>query len=208
MIILEASGKLACFTRPEFKVERVSYDVIPPTAARGLLEAVFWKPQFTYVVTRIEVLKPIKRMSASHIELPEIRSKTHNPAKVYTRDIRQTECLVDVHYRISADIVVNQDKIDPDRKGINVMTYIDQFRKRLERKRFFRQPCFGLQELWARVSEPSTACALPITKELGMMVHSIDYTRKPAIPRFWPAILECGVMRIPPVAAEEVYSVC
>lgn len=208
MVTLEARGKMACFTRPEFKVERVSYDVIPPTAARGLLESVFWKPQFQYVITKIEVLKPIKRMSVDHLELPEIRSIRHNPDKVYANDIRQTEYLVDVHYRIKADIEIHWDKVDPTRKGINVMTYIDQFRKRLERKRFFKQPCFGLQELWARVSPPTGACALPITKDLGMMVHSIDYTGERAIPRFWPAQLQCGVLEVPPIVAEEVYSVC
>lgn len=100
---LEVWGPMACFTRPELKVERVSYDVITPSAARAIFEAIFWKPAIHWQVTKIEVLNPIKWASIKRNEVGAVASK--NP--IYIEDKRQqknTLLLKDVRYRIWAKL--------------------------------------------------------------------------------------------------------
>ena len=103
---LEVWGPYACFTRPEFKVERVSYDVITPSAARAIFEAIFWKPAIRWQVTRIEVLNPIKWDSVRRNEVGTVASSKLSP--IFIEDKRQQKnslLLKDVRYRIHAKLV-------------------------------------------------------------------------------------------------------
>ena len=98
---LEVWGDIACFTRPELKVERVSYDVITPSAARAIFEAIFWKPAIRWQVTKIEVLNPIRWVSVRRNEVGAVASKTME--SIYIEDKRQQKnslMLRDVRYRI------------------------------------------------------------------------------------------------------------
>src|SRR6266852_3706669 len=140
-------GKLACFTRPEMKVERVSYEVITPSAARGVLEAIFWKPEFAWQVREIWVLKPIRHFSI-------LRNEVNSKAVVSTargwaeeggggyfaeddRAQRHTLALRDVVYLIKADIVLKPHATD------DVAKYRDQFRRRINRGQCHSVPYLG-----------------------------------------------------------------
>lgn len=115
-LVVEAWGDAACFTRPELKAERVSYQVMTPSAARGVLEAIFWKPQFRYVVRRIEVLRPVSWLRVRRNEVKSMISpqdvkrlqsdRRHRYDPESDRDQRSTLALRDVRYRIHAQIVV------------------------------------------------------------------------------------------------------
>src|SRR3990172_11606325 len=123
-------GPLACFTRPEMKVERLSYPVMTPSAARGLLEAIFWKPQFQWQVRQIAVLNPIRFFS---ILRNEVNSKASvGAAGPYFADRdraqRHTLALRDVAYLIRAEMVLK-----PEAASEHPAKYRDQFRRRVER---------------------------------------------------------------------------
>src|SRR5579885_1348686 len=142
-------GDLACFTRPEMKVERVSYEVMTPSAARGLLESVFWKPEFQWRIREIRVLRPIRFFSL-------VRNEVNNVAVISTarkweregggyfaeedRAQRHTLALRDVGYVIAADVAVRP-SVDED-----AAKYRDQFRRRAERGQWFSMPYLGCRE--------------------------------------------------------------
>ncbi len=111
---IEVWGDIACFTRPEFKVERVSYDVITPSAARAVFEALFWKPAIRWEVTRIEVLRPIKWTSIRRNEVGAVASE--GKGQIYIEDNRQQRnslMLKDVKYRLTARMVFVPEKDRP-----------------------------------------------------------------------------------------------
>ena len=124
-LTVEVRGPHACFTRPELKTERVSYPVMTPSAAKGVLEAIYWKPEFDYVITAIEVLKPIQWVSirrnevTSMITLDWVRKAMTDPALRYDvetdRDQRNTVFLADVWYRIRAQVRPRPHAGNPER---------------------------------------------------------------------------------------------
>lgn len=199
-IKLHISGEYACFTRPEMKVERVSYDVITPSAARGILEAIYWKPQIRWVIDRIHVLKPIR---FTNIRRNEVGSKASAPTAaamkgesvaavgILIEDERQQRAstlLRDVSYVIEAhfDVVPPYilDKGGPEvSRGACENKHLDIFRRRARTGQCFHQPCLGNREFPARFSliepdEPIPPTELPteqLNKELGWMLHDIAY---------------------------------
>ena len=155
---LRARGPLACFTRPELKVERVSYPVMTPSAARGLLEAVLWKPAIAWHVERIRVLKEIKFTA---FRRNEVNSKA-SPPKAATienggpvlpyfadedRAQRNTVALADVDYVIEAHFTMTN-KAGPDD---NMTKFVEMFKRRVEKGQHFHQPYFGCREFVAEV---------------------------------------------------------
>lgn len=198
-------GPLACFTRPEMKVERVTYEVMTPSAARGVLEAIFWKPEFRWQVRAIEVLRPIQRQSI-------LRNEVKSKAAVQTvrkwadgddrgffadddRTQRHTLALRDVAYVIRAGIVL-RDHADADEAK-----YRDQFRRRVARGQCFHRPYLGCREFAADFGEP-TGDEQPInrTEDLGRMLLDLRYDDKSGgrtVPTFFPARLERGVLTVP-----------
>ncbi len=198
-IKLHISGEFACFTRPEMKVERVSYDAITPSAARGVLEAIYWKPQIRWVIDRIHVLKPIR---FTNIRRNEVGSKATIPTAATMkgeavpaigilieeeRQQRASTLLRDVAYVIEAhfDILDRHfDKNGPEMPANEVAgKHLDMFRRRARKGQCFHQPCLGTREFPARFDliepeEPIPATELPpeqINKELGWMLHDIAY---------------------------------
>lgn len=221
---LEVWGPMACFTRPELKVERVSYDVITPSAARAIFEAIFWKPAIHWQVTKIEVLNPIKWTSVRRNEVGAVASK--NP--VFIEDKRQqknTLLLEDVRYRIYAKLVFipqwkrNESKnplIDMEesellRKDENPGKYNAMFERRAKKGQCFNQPYLGTREFSASFrlvdfETESLAEPIPETRDLGIMLYDMDFETNIKNPpaMFYRARMENGVIIVPPKNSEEV----
>jgi len=189
-------GERACFTRPEMKTERVSYSVMTPSAARGVLEAIFWKPEFRWQIRRIEVLKPIRRFSMLRNEVDVRMSPRGEGIDIASqRTQRHTLGLTDVEYVISADVILHPGVQEDPAK------YRDQFRRRVAKGRCFSQPYLGCREFAGFFGEPD-GDDLPIdhTEPLGLMLLDIEFNPKgPHTPHFFNAVLARGVLEVPPV---------
>lgn len=206
---LEVSGPFACFTRPEMKVERVSYDVMTPSAARAVLEAILWKPQMRWQIFRIEVLKPIRWVNLRRNEVSAVVS-TRNVQQamnagsgmlaLYIEDERQQRAgyfLRDVAYRIHAELSLTGKGNDP------LIKYIEMFTRRANKGQCVNQPYLGCREFSAdfRLVTIDTLPAQPIadTRDLGWMLHDMDYTHaSDPQPRFFRAQMKMGVIAVPP----------
>jgi CRISPR-associated protein Cas5d len=198
-------GKFACFTRPEMKVERVSYEVMTPSAARGILEAIFWKPEFEWQIREIRVLKPIRHFSILRNEVNNRANSSlaqrhlKGESGYYAdedRSQRHTLCLRDVAYTIVATIVLRPDVQDDEAK------YRDQFRRRVRRGQCHSMPYLGCREFSANFGPEPPADAYPqnIEVTLGRMLFDLEYTSDGSgrgTPHFFPAKLEGGILRIP-----------
>lgn len=203
---LEVAGDYACFTRPEMKVERVSYDVITPSAARSIFEAILWKPAIRWEVKRIEVLKPIRWISVRRNEVSSKLSVRNAQAAMsagkgnlglYIEEERQQRAsllLRDVAYRLHADLVpVGNDALS------NPGKYRDMFQRRAEKGQCVNQPYLGCREFASRfrlVSEIDLEAApLNESRDLGWMLYDMDFEHSDdPKPRFFRAQLENGVI--------------
>lgn len=155
-------GQYACFTRPEFGVERVSYEVMTPSAARGVLEGIFWKPEITYQILEIHVLKPIQRFSILRNEVSSWQSdrSAKDPDFHYFADDdrtqRHTLCLRDVAYIIKANINLKS------HADAHPAKYRDQFRRRVARGQCHHQPIWERESLVLFLNHQQKAIALLI----------------------------------------------
>ncbi len=197
-------AKYACFTRPEMKVERVSYPIPTPSAARGVLEAIYWKPEFTWRVTEIRVLKPIRYCSILRNEVNSRASERAASSWEKTgggyvasadRSQRHTLALYDVGYIIQAQVEVKPGVAEDPAK------FRDQFRRRVRDGRCFATPYLGCREFSAYFAEPDGS-EQPIdqSEEIGAMLLDLTYAQDRSgrgTPRFFPARLEHGVLRVP-----------
>lgn len=201
---LKVWGDMACFTRPEAKVERVSYEVMTPSAARGLLEAIFWKPEMHWQVREIWVLQPVRHISF-------LRNEVKSRAVISTaqqwarsgggyfadedRTQRHTLALRDVAYIIKADIVVRPGVQEDPAK------YRDQFRRRVHLGQCYHTPYFGCREFAASFEFPQgDEMPQDITVDLGQMLFDLDYELDQTgrgTPRFFSAQLTRGILTIP-----------
>jgi CRISPR-associated protein Cas5d len=194
-VVVQVSGEAALFSRPELKVERVTYPVMTPTAARGVLEAIFWKPEMRYRVVAIEVLKPVRQFSVRRNETSALVSvdDARRGKRVDTaahRDQRNAICLRDVAYRIHAHVEV------AEHATAQSAAYRDQFRRRVQRGACFHQPFLGTREFSAEFSEPDRASPIDWTEDLGVMIHTIHFG--PPIRMEWfTARLDRGVLHVP-----------
>lgn len=215
---LEVWGDWACFTRPELKVERVSYDVITPSAARAIFEAILFKRYaMRWQVTRIEVLNPIKWTTIRRNEVGAVTSKS----PIYIEEKRQQKnslLLQDVRYRIYAKLVFIPVKDRP--KGAfakhqpdaseNPMKYYQMFERRASQGQCFTQPYLGCREFsagWEYVENVEGRQA-PIAedRDLGIMLYDMDFDRNPQKPdaMFYRAKMEQGTIVVPDKDSEEV----
>ncbi len=203
---LEVSGDFACFTRPEMKVERVSYDVITPSAARSVFEAILWKPAIRWEVRLIEVLKPIKWISVRRNEVKskisvsnvkEAMNGTRQELAILIEDERTQRAsllLRDVAYRLHADLL----PVGDDARA-NPAKYREMFQRRAEKGQCVNQPYLGCREFAARfrlVTDPaSEAPALTESRDLGWMLYDMDFAAvNDPKPRFFRADLQNGVI--------------
>lgn len=202
---LRARGPLACFTRPELKVERVSYPVMTPSAARGLLEAVLWKPAIVWRVERILVLNEIRFTAFRRNEVARrVPSFVNTAPPLYCADEdrqqRNTVALADVDYVVEAHLEMTPRAGAED----NIRKFEEMFQRRLGGGQHFHQPYLGCREFVASV-EPASGDEMPISenRDLGLMLWDIEFGVKGRnTPRFFPASLDSGVLVIPPWTSE------
>lgn len=224
-IQIEVWGDYACFTRPEMKVERVSYDIMTPSAARGLIESIYWHPGFSWVIDRIHVLAPIRFANIRRNEVKAVIPKiSTSPEAAYkamvngtaklkplyiSGDIRQqraTMLLRDVHYVIEAHFNTVPARMSPDD---NPGKFQDIVTRRIAKGQFYHQPYFGCREFPAHFApcEEIPPCPEDLRgeKDLGYMLYDMDYTDPEDIrPLFFRAVLRDGVLHVPPRDSEEV----
>lgn len=209
--ILEISGDLACFTRPELKVERVSYPVITPSAARNILMAILWKPAIRWKVLKIEILKPIQW---TNIRRNEVGTKmSERSGLLYIEDNRQQRAsmlLKDVAYRIHADFDMTSEAGESD----NYVKFAEMFKRRAKKGQYFHQPYLGCREFPCdfRLLEKAED-GLPledITQDFGFMLYDMDFSKSDprdsnnAEPMFYQCKAVNGVITVPPADSEEV----
>lgn len=207
-IQVEVWGDFGCFSRPESKVERLTYPVITPSAARGVLSAIYSKPpEFYWQIKKIEVLNPIRYMSIKRNEV--INSKIGRGMKPMlvedSRTQRQTVALKDVRYRITAEIIPQKDF-----KGTVDQLY-EQALRRIRGGKCYYQPSLGMREFICYFSEPTNAAPIPVDLDIGIMLydvfdlHKYKVTEKaePYVTVF-KASLEQGVLNVPPFDSDEV----
>jgi CRISPR-associated protein Cas5d len=214
-IKLSVWGDYACFSRAEMKVERVSYDVLTPSAARGIVEAIYWKPEIRWRITRIHVLNPIRFTSLRRNEVGcKIPAGTVAAAMkngrgrlgLFVEEERQQRAatlLRDVAYVIEAqfDVLSGEN---------NVGKHLDQFNRRARDGRCYSRPYLGCREFPADFTLIEEGQPLPMAhndlkgeRDLGYMLHDIDFSDG-MTPRFFHAILRDGVMDVPPLNSREV----
>lgn len=199
-------GPLACFTRPDLKVERFSYDVMTPSAARGVLEAICWKPAIVWRIDRVKVLAPIDRIAIRRNEVNSristdsaiswMRGDTR-PAPFFADDDRAQRNMValrDVDYVIDAHFELTRRA----GTGDNVRKFEEMFLRRVEHGQCFQTPYLGCRELVATFTS-SLGHPPPIaeTRNLGRMLHDIEFGHQNT-PVFFEAHLDNGVLHVPP----------
>ncbi len=216
-ICLEVWGDYALFTRPEMKVERVSYDVMTPSAARGLIEAIYWHPGMKWIVDRIHVCAPIRFTNLRRNEVKSTISARsartvmeRGKGELYlstSEDIQQRSALLlrDVRYVIEAHFDMTENAAPGDNAG----KFQDIVKRRVQRGQFYHQPCFGCREFPAqfRLCEEIPPChpELDGERDLGWMLWDMDYTDPENIqPLFFRAKLRNGILEIPTRNSGEV----
>jgi len=212
-------GNRACFTRPELKGERMSYDVITPSAARGILEAIHWKPAIRWQVDSIQVLRPIvfesirrnevgHKLSAASVGQAMKAGRTDELVACVDEDRQQRAATIlrNVAYVIAAHFELTPKAGADD----NVGKHLDIFNRRARKGQYFHAPCLGTREFPAhfRLLEPGDDLSVPDAslrgeRDLGWMLHDIDFARG-MTPRFFRARMQDGLIDVPPYDAPEV----
>lgn len=167
---VKVGGEFACFSRPEFKVERMSYPVMTPSAARGVLEAIFWKPEFRWEVREIRVLKPIRQTTILRNEI----SDRQGGKPFFVEDKRQQRVsliLKDVEYLIRAEMALRHHADAP------LMKYSEQFQRRIQRGQCHHTPYLGTRE-FAAWFEPASGDEIPVSLSLDLGVMLFDIARR------------------------------
>jgi CRISPR-associated protein Cas5d len=226
-IILEVSGDYALFSRPEMKVERVSYDVITPSAARGILEAIYWKPQIRWIIDRITVINPIR---FTNIRRNEISKKASSPTAalvaeggngslgIYVDEERQQRAsllLRDVRYLIHASVHILDTRIERggEKTPANEAAgkHLEMFKRRARKGQAFQQPYFGCREFPVCFTLHEDESTLPMPhdslageKDLGFMLHDLEFDQNPktkavksTTPHFFRAQMKNGIIEVP-----------
>lgn len=224
---IEVWGDYACFTRPEMKVERVSYDVITPSAARAVFEAILWKPAIQWKVKKIEVLNPIRWISVRRNEVGKLMSPQSK--QIFIEEDRQQRAglfLRDVAYRLYAEMefinprnrklnetpdeLKDQEEETILRSTENPGKYNAMFERRAKKGQCFNQPYLGCREFSCNFrvienSENEVKRPIEETRDLGFMLYDMDFTdEKDPKPMFFRVQLNHGVIEVPPIDSEEV----
>jgi len=209
---LKVWGDYACFTRPEMKVERVSYDVITPSAARGVLEAIYWKPAITWTVNRIHVLNPIRFDNVRRNEISSkvplrnvmkaIKGGSSSIEVLIEKDRQQRAALVlrDVAYVLEAHFEFKGSEDN------NTTKHKEMFERRAAKGQCFHHPYLGCREFPAffeLIEEEIPRSVLTGERDLGWMLHDIDFESGMEA-KFFRAIMINGIIDIPPLSGEGV----
>ena len=229
---LHVSGDFACFTRPEMKVERVSYDVITPSAARAIFEAILWKPAMHWHITQIEVLNPIHWVNIRRNEVSSVISERNIKTamkggnvnlQILIEDDRQQRAglfLRDVAYRLHGRFSLQDDAkhphryphlrcADSDSSENSYAKFAEMFKRRARKGQCFNQPYLGTREFAADFrlveAESDLSTAISDDRDLGWMLFDMDFAdpNNPS-PRFFNPTMRQGVIDIPAFDSEEV----
>jgi len=205
-------GEFACFTRPEMKAERVTYPVMTPSAARGILEAIFWKPEFSWQIREIHVLNPIRHFSIlrnevnDKITISTVKSWVEKGGGYFAdesknRAQRHTLALRDVAYIIKAYIALKTTVNEPDIK------YKEQFKRKVAKGQCYHRPYLGCREFASFFAQPDgNERPISHSDELGRILFDIDYEQGKSgrgRPVFFPAKLDNGVLKVDPELYEK-----
>ena len=221
---LEVWGNYACFTRPELKVERVSYDVITPSAARAIFEAILFKKYaMRWQVTKIEVINPIKWTSVRRNEVGATANIKSTGIYIEDKRLQKNSLLLkDVKYRIWAKLVFipvserPKEAFAKHKPGIdeNPMKYYEMFERRAEQGQCFTQPYLGTRELSAsfQLVDPDKDDLCPAltaeqggNRDLGIMLYDMDFSNPKDIQAmFYRAEMKEGVVIVPPLNSKEI----
>ena len=215
MFKFEVWGDFACFTRPELKVERVSYDVITPSAARGLIESIFWHPGLRWQIDKIHVLAPIRFQSIRMNEVGEKISGANvlaemnggKKTQLVTGDCieqRNSVVLRDVHYVIEAHFEMTDKAAPTD----NPAKFIRQTTDRLKNGRCFKRPYFGCREWDVHFQEweGEEIPTIPESRDLGFMLYDMNYSDPEHItPMYYRPYMENGTITVPDLNSGEVF---
>jgi len=213
---IEVSGDFACFTRPEMKVERVSYDVITPSSARSIFEAILWKPAIAWNIHKIEILKPVRWINLRRNEVGAVLSVSNAKKAMqsgadmalFIEDQRQQRAglfLRDVAYRLHGSFNLTAKAS----VGDNSAKFSEMFIRRAKKGQCFNQPYLGCREFSCdfRLVDSDETLVPPIdeSRELGWMLYDMDYSQPSApAPLFFNPVLDRGVIKIPDRSSEEV----
>lgn len=212
---LLVSGDYACWTRPEMKAERVSYDVMTPSGARGILEAIYWKPQIRWVIDKIRVLAPIRftnirRNEVAHkLPVANVRKAMNGGAEVVAlyvddsknRQQRASLLLTNVRYGIEAHFeLIDVQERDGSITAVPSAKHLDQFNRRLRKGQCFHRPYLGCREFAAHFEPmdgdwPDCPEELRGERDLGFMLHDIDFVDN-MTPRFFRAGMVDGLVDV------------
>lgn len=204
-IKLRVWGDYACFTRPEMKVERVSYDVITPSAARGIIEAIHWKPAIRWTIDRIHVLNPIRFENIRKNEVGAKISARNAKSAMVAGDLAGLHLLVEENRQQRATLALR--KVDyvieahfdlTDRAGDDTPAkHYDIFRRRAEKGQCFHRPALGLREFVADFEwcDEVPKSALTGSRDLGWMLYDIDFANGNT-PQFFRATMQDGVIDV------------
>ncbi len=202
---LRVWGDYACFTRPEMKVERVSYDVMTPSAARGVLEAILWKPAIRWQISQIDVLKPIKWASVRRNEVGAVMSP--RSSGLFIEDQRQQRAglfLRDVDYILHTHFELTEKAGTED----NIKKFEEMFMRRAEKGQCFQHPYLGCREFAAQFELVKTSQDGPSpiaeTRDLGFMLYDMDHSGTEPMPMWFRAQLRNGSVAVPQLGSPEV----
>lgn len=216
-IKVEVWGDYACFTRPEMKTERVSYDVMTPSAARGLLESIYWHPGMRWVIDNIYVCSPIRFTNIRRNEVKDtisarkmkaLMKKGRGEACLSTQEsIQQRAAMVlrDVHYVIAAHFEMTVKAAQSDNPG----KFQDIIKRRLEKGQFYSMPYLGVREFPAYFKKcekvPECPEELLGDTDFGWMLLDMDYSdSKNIVPKFFRVQMKNGVINVPCLESGEV----
>jgi CRISPR-associated protein Cas5d len=201
-------GEFALFTRPEMKVERVSYEIMTPAAARGILEAILWRPEMRWIVERIDRLAPVEYAQFRRNEVSVKASLNRRAIVVDDPDVRQQRAALVLRnpaYLIHVRLALT------DKAGIDnpVQKYVAMFERRATSGQCFQQPCLGTREFAASFrllaeDGPDLPADTTGNPTPGWMFHDFDWRTRPPVPRFFNPRIDAGRMTVPLFESLEV----
>jgi CRISPR-associated protein Cas5, subtype I-C/DVULG len=216
-IKLKVFGEFGCFTRPELKVERVSYDVMTPSAARGILEAIHWKPAIRWVIDAIHVLEPIQFTNIRRNEVGKKIPSNTVKAAAKRGDLEGLSLLVDEERQQRASLVLVKPAYVIDAhfemtpkagEGDNPRKHLEIFTRRAEKGQCFHQPCLGTREFAANFELIASPDQMPLaigeSRDLGFMLFDLDHSQAGAPPMFFRAQMVDGVVSVPHPSSQEI----
>ncbi len=209
-VALKVSGERALFARPELPVERVTYDVLTPSAAIGILEAIHWRPSIRWVIDRITVLRPIRheQLMVNGVAF----MATPNRAAISVSDStsrmqRRQLILRNVAYLVEAHAEPTGKACERElAEGVSIVTkHEEMLRRHVRRGQCHHQPSLGVREFAARFEPPDGEASVHQGEQhLGLVLHSIDFEKRS--PRLFRAVMRDGVIAVPKLGSGEVYA--